>query len=218
METMNLSQRMLMPLIAGVSLVGLGIAGCQPQTGVGESSSEPISQASPEATLDPTNQTEAVDRDVPYVPTPQPVVDEMLRLANVSDGDVVYDLGSGDGRIVISAAQNYDIRGVGVDIDPALVQEARENANQAGVGDRVEFIQQDLFETDISDASVVTLYLLPDVNLSLRPKLLEDLQPGTRIVSHAFDMGDWKPEKVVEVGGRTIYFWTVPEEIPAGLS
>ncbi len=130
---------------------------------------------------------------------------------------MLYDLGSGDGRIVITAAQNYNVQGVGIDIDPALVEEAIDSAQQAGVGNRAQFLQQDLFETDLSEADVVTLYLLPDVNLRLRPKLLEELQPGTRIVSHAFDMGDWEPEQVVEVDGRTVYSWVVPEEIPAEL-
>ena len=157
-------------------------------------------------------QTE-LKRDVPYVPTPQPVVDEMLRLANVSKSDVVYDLGCGDGRLVITAVKNFGARrGVGVDIDPQRIRESNENAQKAGVTDRVKFLEQDLFLTDLREASVVTLYLLPDVNLRLRPKLLRELKPGTRIVSHAFDMGDWKPEKTVTVepGGQTLYFWTVP--------
>jgi SAM-dependent methyltransferase len=152
--------------------------------------------------------------EVPYVPTPEKVVEEMLRLANVGKGDVVYDLGCGDGRIVITAALKYGARGVGVDIDPERIKESNENARKAGVADRVKFLQQDLFETDFREATVVTLYLLPDVNLRLRPKLLRELKPGTRIVSHAFDMGDWKPEKVVKVPGedreRTIYFWVTP--------
>jgi len=152
-------------------------------------------------------------KDVPYVPTPQPVVDEMLRLANVTKDDIVYDLGCGDGRLVITAVKKFGARrGVGVDIDPQRIRESNENARAAGVTDRVKFLEQDLFETDFKEATVVTLYLLPQVNLRLRPKLLSDLKPGTRIVSHAFDMGDWKPEKVVTVepGGQTLYFWTVP--------
>ncbi|MGH9834210.1 MAG: SAM-dependent methyltransferase [Blastocatellia bacterium] len=152
--------------------------------------------------------------EVPYVPTPDKVVEEMLRLANVGKNDVVYDLGCGDGRIVITAALKYGARGVGVDIDAERIKESNENARKAGVTDRVKFLQQDLFETNFSEATVVTLYLLPDVNLKLRPKLLSELKPGTRIVSHAFDMGDWKPEKVVKVPGndreRTIYYWVVP--------
>jgi SAM-dependent methyltransferase len=151
--------------------------------------------------------------DVHYVPTPEEVVEEMLRLANVGKNDVIYDLGCGDGRIVITAAKKYGARGIGIDIDPERIKESNENARQAGVADRVKFLQQDLFQTDFSEATVVTLYLLPALNLKLRPKLLE-LKPGTRIVSHAFDMGDWKPEKVVNVPGdeheRTVYFWVVP--------
>lgn len=150
-------------------------------------------------------------KDVPYVPTPQVVVDKMLEVAAVSKDDVVYDLGSGDGRIVITAAKKYGVRGVGVDIDPERVKEANANAVQAGVADRVKFIEQDLFITDLKEASVVTLYLLPEVNLRLRPKLWSELKPGTRVVSHAFDMGDWKPDKTLQVDGRTIYFWVVPE-------
>jgi ribosomal protein L11 methylase PrmA len=145
------------------------------------------------------------------------VVEEMLQLANVTNEDLVYDLGSGDGRIVIAAAQKRGARGIGIDIDPQRVREARENAQRAGVSDRVEFRQQDLFQTDFSDATVVTLYLLPRLNRQLRPRLLSQLKPGTRIVSHAFDMGDWKPEKVVQVDGRTVYYWVVPETIPANL-
>jgi ribosomal protein L11 methylase PrmA len=148
------------------------------------------------------------------VPTPEPVVAEMLKLAKVGGRDVVYDLGSGDGRIVITAARQYGTRGVGYDIDPDRIKEARANADKAGVSDRVTFLQEDIFTANIRPASVVTLYLLPDVNLKLKPKLLRDLRPGTRVVSHNYDMGDWKPEKVVKlmVSGteHTIYFWVVP--------
>lgn len=151
-------------------------------------------------------------RDVPYVPTPQTVVEEMLKIAAVTKDDVVYDLGSGDGRIVITAAKKYGARGVGIDIDPERVKEANANAVQAGVTDRVKFLEQDLFETDFKEASVVTLYLLPDINLRLRPKLWSELKPGTRIVSHAFDMGDWKPERTEQIEGRTIYYWVIPEK------
>jgi hypothetical protein len=148
--------------------------------------------------------------DVPYVPTPQPVVNAMLELAKVNKNDVLYDLGSGDGRIPITAAQKYGIRGVGIDIDPKRIQEANANAKKAGVTDRVEFRQQDLFETNLRKATVVTLYLLPDVNLKLRPKLLRELKPGTRIVSYSFAMGDWRPQQTVPVvGGGTIYLWVV---------
>jgi ribosomal protein L11 methylase PrmA len=148
--------------------------------------------------------------DVIFVPTPQEVVDAMLKLAKVTKNDVVYDLGSGDGRIPITAAKTYGARGVGIDIDPQRIKEATENLKTAAVGDRVKFLNQDLFTTDISEATVVTLYLLPSLNLKLMPKLNKELKPGTRIVSHAFDMGDAKPTETLNVNGRTIYFWTTP--------
>jgi SAM-dependent methyltransferase len=147
--------------------------------------------------------------DVIYVPTPEAVVDAMLDMARVGKDDVVYDLGCGDGRIVIEAAKRGAKRAVGVDIDPERIAEARANAKEAGVGDKVEFVEGDLFETDLKGATVVTLYLLPDLNLRLRPKLLE-LPRGTRVVSHAFDMGDWKPERTRTVEGKHVYLWTVP--------
>lgn len=148
--------------------------------------------------------------DVIYVPTPYEVVDEMLRLANVKKGDVLYDLGSGDGRIPVTAAKRFGIHAVGIDIDPQRIKEANENARKNGVAKLVTFKQEDLFKTDFKDASVVTLYLLPDLNVKLRPRLLSELKPGTRIVSHQFDMGTWQPEKKVELNGRTVYLWTVP--------
>jgi precorrin-6B methylase 2 len=147
--------------------------------------------------------------DVIFVPTPQEVVDAMLKLAKVTKNDVVYDLGSGDGRIPITAAKTYGARGVGIDIDPQRIREATENLKTAGVGDRVKFLNQDLFTTDISEATVVTLYLLPSLNLKVLP-ILNKLKPGTRVVSHAFDMGDIKPLETLNVNGRTVYFWTVP--------
>jgi SAM-dependent methyltransferase len=147
--------------------------------------------------------------DVPYVPTPMHVVDQMLTLAEVGEGDLLYDLGSGDGRFVITAAL-MGARGVGIDIDPERIRESKENAENAGVADRVAFIQQDLFEADISDATVVTLYLLPSINLKLRPKLLNELQPGTRVVSYSFDMEDWRPDMEIRDNGREIYFWRIP--------
>jgi cyclopropane fatty-acyl-phospholipid synthase-like methyltransferase len=148
--------------------------------------------------------------DVFYVPTPQPVVDAMLKMANVTDQDVVYDLGCGDGRIPITAAQKYGAHGVGIDIDPVRIKEANENAKAAGVTDKVKFLNQDLFESNISDATVVTLYLLPSLNEKLMPKLKKDLKPGTRIVSHAFDMGSlWAPDERGEVEGRTYYMWVI---------
>jgi ribosomal protein L11 methylase PrmA len=148
--------------------------------------------------------------DVIFVPTPQEVVEDMLRLADVRKGDILYDLGSGDGRIAITAAKKYGIRAVGIDIDPERIREANENAKKAGVGDLVQFRQQDLFKADFREATVVTLYLLPDLNVKLRPRLWNELKPGTRIVSHQFEMGAWKPEKKLESNGRTVYFWTVP--------
>jgi ribosomal protein L11 methylase PrmA len=138
------------------------------------------------------------------------VVEEMLRVAQVKKGDVLYDLGSGDGRIPVTAAKKYGIRAVGVDIDPERIMEAKENARKNGVTGLVQFRQEDLFKTDFHEASVVTLYLLPDLNVKLRPRLLAELKPGTRIVSHQFDMGTWKPEKKIELNGRTVYLWTVP--------
>lgn len=150
--------------------------------------------------------------DVIYVPTPQEVVNAMLQLAGVTEKDVVFDLGCGDGRIPITAVKNFNAaRAVGIDIDPQRIHEAEMNLKTAGVSpDRVKFINGDLFTTDISSASVVTLYLLPSLNLKLMPKLKSELKPGTRIVSHAFDMGDqWPPEKTEEVNGRRIYLWTI---------
>jgi tRNA G37 N-methylase Trm5 len=148
--------------------------------------------------------------DVIFVPTPQEVVDEMLRLAEVKKGDVLYDLGSGDGRIAVTAAKKYGVRAVGIDIDPHRIAEANENARRNGVTDLVKFRQEDLFKADFREATVVTLYLLPELNVKLRPRLWAELKPGTRVVSHQFEMGDWQPEKKVELNGRTIYFWTIP--------
>jgi hypothetical protein len=163
--------------------------------------------------------TPAKAPEVPYVPTHQDIVNEMLSMARVGPNDVLYDLGSGDGRIVIAAAKQFGTRGVGYDIDPERVREANENARKAGVSDKVRFVEGDIFGADIKDATVVTLYLLPDVNLRLRPKLLSDLKPGTRVVSHNYDMGDWVPEKSkrMDVNGTDhfVYFWTVP---PRGAS
>jgi len=150
--------------------------------------------------------------DVPYVPTRQVVVDEMLRLAGVGPGDFLIDLGSGDGRIVITAAREFGIRALGLDIDPQRVAEARDNAVKAGVADRVEFRQENIFNADFSRASVVTLYLLPAVNLRLRPKLLDELRPGTRVVSHDFHMDDWEPDRTLVVG-KTLYLWTIPAQV-----
>ena len=155
-------------------------------------------------------QAETQHPDVIFVPTPQEVVDKMLELAKVGKGDVLYDLGSGDGRIPVTAAMRYGIRATGIDIDPQRIAEANDNAKKNGVSHLVRFRQEDLFKAKFSDATVVTLYLLPDLNVKLRPRLLAELKPGTRIVSHQFDMGTWKPERKLELNGRTIYLWTVP--------
>ena len=156
--------------------------------------------------------------DVPFVPTTDEAVLAMLKLADVKKTDVVYDLGCGDGRIVITAAKNLGARGVGIDINPVRIGEAKANAKRAGVENMVRFEENDLFQADIHEASVVTLFLLPEVNLKLRPKLIQDLKPGTRVVSNTFDMGDWKPEKEATVGNpdeqtylsHHLYLWIVP--------
>ncbi|MBG1257692.1 class I SAM-dependent methyltransferase [Nostoc commune] len=215
-------KKILFLLVTGVSITSLGIAGCTPQQQDLEAGTQPSTLTgqteteTPSATT-PTTQPQERAGDVPYVPTPQPVVDAMLKVAKVGKNDVLYDLGSGDGRIVNTAAQKFGTRGIGIDINPERIQEANDNAQKAGVTDRVKFVQQDLFTTDFSEATVVTLYLLPEVNAKLRPKLLSELKPGTRIVSHAFDMGDWKPEQTLNVEGKTIYYWVVPEKVPANL-
>jgi precorrin-6B methylase 2 len=167
------------------------------QTGTGQTS-----------TPQTTNQLR--EPDVIYVPTPPDVVAAMLKVANIKKGDVLYDLGSGDGRIPITAAQKFGVRAVGIDINPERIKEANENAQKAGVTDRVKFLNEDLFEADISEATVVTLYLLDCLNEKLRPKLLRELRPGTRIVSHSFRMGEWQPEQTIDVNGRMVYFWTIP--------
>jgi len=146
---------------------------------------------------------------VPFVPSPQEVVDKMIAVAGVKKGDVVYDMGSGDGRIVIAAAKK-GARAVGFEIDGDLVKESRENIRKAGVQNLAEIRQQDILTVDFSPATVVTMYLLPDVNLKLKPNLQKQLKSGSRIVSHSFDMGDWKPDRVERVDGRTIYLWTIP--------
>ena len=187
---------------AGVSLAAVITYAAASSFAQGSAPSEPaltIAQAA----------TPARTPDVIFVPTPQQVVDEMLKIANVKKGDVLYDLGSGDGRIPVTAAKRFGIRAIGIDIDPQRIAEANENAKKEGVTQHVTFKNTDLFTTDISEATVVTLYLLPRLNVKLRPKLLNELKNGTRIVSHAFDMGDWQPEKHVKVDGRDVYFWTV---------
>ena len=184
--------------LVGVLMLGTGIASAAPA---------PAAQAvatPPQPGLRPP--------DVIYVPTRQAVVDAMLKVANVKAGDVLYDLGCGDGRIPVAAAK-LGARSVCIDIDPKRIAEANENVKKSGVGDRVRVLNQDLFTTDISEASVVTLYLLPTLNMKLRPTLWKTLKPGTRIVSHDFDMGDWKPEQTLNVDGATIYYWTITPDL-----
>src|SRR6202165_1336331 len=157
--------------------------------------------------------------DVPYVPTTDEAVQAMLKLADVKKSDIVYDLGCGDGRVVIAAAVTYGARGVGIDIDPDRIREANENAKKAHVENLVRFEEKDLFQANFREATVVTLFLLPSINLRLRPKLIQELKPGTRIVSNTFDMGDWKPDKEQTLSGvdddeylsRRFYLWHVPQ-------
>jgi len=152
--------------------------------------------------------------DVPYVPTPDEIVTEMIRMADINEKDVVYDLGCGDGRIVITACQKTGARGVGVDIDPERIAESRTNAKKANVEGKVTFIQQDLFKVDFSEATVLALYLLPEINVKLRPRILNDLQPGARIISHNYSMGDWLPDTARHLDARhSIYFWVVPANV-----
>ena len=164
----------------------------------------------PVAAQQATTQQPTRRPDIHWVPTPPAVVDAMLKLADVKPTDVVYDLGCGDGIIVATAAQKYGARAVGIDIDPQRIAEANANAKAAKVTDKVKFVEGDLFEADISEATVVTLYLLTRLNEKLKPKLLKDLKPGTRVVSHAFDMGDWKPEETASVGSSSVYLWRIP--------
>lgn len=204
-------------LVVGISLIGTGCSPTTNATTQGEST-----QAQAPTTSTPAASPPLRSPDVVYVPTPPEVVEQMLEMAKVNKNDVLYDLGSGDGRIPITAVQKRDVRrAVGIEINPERIQEANANAQKAGVTDRVTFVNQDLFESDFSDATVMTLYLLPSLNVKLRPQLFSQLKPGTRIVSHDFDMGEWKPERVekVQTSGRThtVYLWTVPENPPANL-
>jgi SAM-dependent methyltransferase len=179
-----------------VLVLGLGTSSAAPASG-GQAAAAPAQLRTP---------------DVIYVPTRQTVVDAMLKVANVKAGDVVYDLGCGDGRIPVSAAK-LGARAVCVDIDPKRIAEANENVKKKAVGDRVRVLNQDLFTTDLGEATVVTLYLLPSLNLKLRPTLWKTLKPGTRIVSHDFDMGDWKAEQTLNVDGATVYYWTITPDL-----
>jgi SAM-dependent methyltransferase len=188
------------PLAAFVTL----LAGC------GEASTAAENQSRHGAQL---ASAQRPDLDVPYVPTRYPVVVKMLELANVGPNDYVIDLGSGDGRILVAAARDRGARGFGVDIDPQRISEARTNAEAAGVQERVTFRRQDLFQTPINEATVLTMYLLPEVNMRLRPRILAELRPGTRVVSHAFHLGDWEPDVQEEVDGATVYYWVVPARV-----
>lgn len=191
-------------LIAGSANAGQSSAGA-PQTSRAAMAAPPL----PAATLSQAPATKLRDPDVIYVPTPQNVVDAMLKMANVTAKDVVYDLGSGDGRIPITAAEKYGARGVGIDIDAERVREATANAKANGVADKVTFHNEDLFTADISPATVVTLYLSGPVNSRLAPKLMKELKPGTRVVSHAFDLPSWRPQQRVMVSERPIFLWIV---------
>jgi hypothetical protein len=208
-------------ILIAVASIGCGHTDQSQSTAGSTATTSSASPASDTAATSPTPKiagVEIVDQplDVPYVPTPNEVVARMLIMAGVNNKDFLYDLGSGDGRIVITAARDYGARGIGYDLNPKRIQESNENARKAGVTNRVRFILKDIFEADLTGATVVTLYLLPDVNLRLRPKLLDELRPGTRIVSHNYDMGDWKAESVEELTIKGtkhyVYRWTVPEK------
>jgi tRNA A58 N-methylase Trm61 len=185
-----------------LAAAALTLIACQAPVTTPEAQAQAAKPAAPAAKRTP---------DVIYVPTPHETVDAMLALGEVKKGDVLYDLGSGDGRIPIAAAKKFGVRGVGIDINPERIEEANANAKAAGVTHLVTFRNEDLFQADFRDATVVTLYLLTTLNEKLRPKLLAELKPGTRIVSHSFDMGDWEPEKTVNVpNGSQIFLWRVP--------
>lgn len=202
---------LLSVLTLGLLLVGLAPAPSCAQ--FPDSLNDPFLESTPYPTVTDT----AMRVEVPFVSTPKEVVVRMLELADVGPDDVLYDLGSGDGRIPIAAARRFGARGVGIEIRSDLVQKSRRRAEIAGVANRVEFRQGDLFDADISAATVVSLYLLPDVNTRLRPRLFDQLEPGTRVVSQSFDMGAWEPDEVVTVDETAVYLWTIPEEVPPHL-
>ncbi|BDA73048.1 hypothetical protein CAL7716_072140 [Calothrix sp. PCC 7716] len=207
---------MFRTLLATLGVSSLLLASCTQQVDSKNVAQAPTTNAQEVQQTAPLKPKERTP-DVVYVPTPPEVVDKMLEMAKVGKNDILFDLGSGDGRIPITAAKRFGTRGTGIDIDPERIKEANANAKKEGVSDKVTFLQQDLFKSDFSKATVVTLYLLPELNVKLRPQLFKQLKPGTRIVSHAFDMGDWKPEQTANVNGRTVYFWTIPKEVPANL-
>jgi precorrin-6B methylase 2 len=197
--------RLLFSIVLTFAITGLAVPAVAQTPAPATSAPAPINGE------DPDVRPGTPGKDVIFLPTPQEVVDAMLDLAKVTDKDIVYDLGSGDGRVPITAAKAHGAHGVGVEFNPKLVALSQQNAEQAGVADRVRFINADLFQTDISEASVVTLYLLSSLNQKLLPKLRSELKPGTRIVSHAFSMGEeWKPDDERTVNGKTIYLWIVP--------
>lgn len=200
-------------VLAGVFAVLLLVA----VTPDGIRAQDPDTTSPPVAPPPPSIPDTTTDADVPFVRSPKEIVVRMLELANVTSDDVVYDLGSGDGRIPIMAAQRYGARSVGIEIKPDLVEKARDRAQQTVVEDLVEFRQGDLFKADISEATVVTLYLLPEVNRKLRPRLFEQLAPGTRVVSHGFDMGAWEADDIVKYEDTYLFLWTIPEEVPPHL-
>lgn len=204
------------PAVFTLLVVSLLLGGLAPRPGAAQEP-DSIESTVPQPPALSTPPDTSVDTDVPFVRSPKKVVVRMLELANVDTSDIVYDLGSGDGRIPITAAQQFGARGVGIEIRPDLVQKARQRAETAGVSDRVSFRQGDLFKADFSDATVVSLYLLPDVNTKLRPRLFDQLEPGTRVVSHGFDMDAWTPDSTMQVGDSYVYLWTIPEEVPPHL-
>jgi precorrin-6B methylase 2 len=188
-------------LMAGLLSFGVGVAGL-------------VLQSLPAVAQPAQNFEDEGKKIVPYVPTPQEVVERMLELAQVKKGDVVYDLGSGDGRIVVTAAKKYGVRAIGFEIDPERIKESADNIKKAGVGHLVEIRQQDIRTVDLSPASVLTMYLLPEVNLMIRPNIWKQMKPGSRVVSHDFDMGDWKPLKTENIKDgsswdHTLYLWHV---------
>ncbi len=191
-------------LLGGALLGGTGVEGAPAAATTSRAASSSLPQGKPKQ-----NKT---DPDVVYIPTPQKVVDAMLEAAAVQQGETVYDLGCGDGRIVITAAKSFGAKGIGVDIDPLRIKQSNENAVKAGVTDRVKFLQADLFTMDFRDADVVALYLLPQLNVKLRPKLLSELKPGTRVLSHAFHMGDWKPDRTIWSEQRRVFYWVIPAD------
>src|SRR5262245_17666472 len=197
--------RLLFSIVLTFAIMGLAVSAVAQVPAPATSATAPVNGEDPEV------RPCTPGKDVIFLPTPQEVVDAMLDLAKVTDKDIVYDLGSGDGRVPITAAKAHGAHGVGVVFNPKLVALSQQNAEKAGVADRVRFINADLFQTDISEASVVTLYLLSSLNQKLLPKLRSELKPGTRIVSHAFSMGEeWKPDDERTVNGKTIYLWIVP--------